>query len=232
MNNVSETQVSIPKPSATVVALREGAVGSEVLLVQRAKRDGSEGIWVFPGGKVEESDGAVDHADEAKVLDVVRRTGVRETEEEAGLSLNPDGLGLIARWITPPIAPRRFDTWFFATSVERDAKVQVDGGEICDHRWMRPDEALRARVAGEINLAPPTLVTIHWLAEYNTVDATLAGLVRTSVPKIEPNICPNDEGACILYPGDAGYETSDPNAAGSRNRLWNRQGVLEYEKRF
>ena len=98
---MSETQVSIPKPSATVVALRDGAAGSEVLLVQRANRDGSEGIWVFPGGKVEESDGAIDHADEAKVLDVVRRTGVRETEEEAGLSLDPDGLGLIARWITP-----------------------------------------------------------------------------------------------------------------------------------
>lgn len=220
-----------PKPSATVVALRDGDAGSEVLLVQRAKRDGSAGIWVFPGGKVEDSDGHLAHAEESRVLDVVRRTGVRETEEEAGLSLDPNSLGLIARWITPPIAPRRFDTWFFAAAVQRDAEVRVDGGEICDHRWLRPDDALELRLSGAIDLAPPTLVTIHWLAEYTTVDDTLTGLVRPSVPKIEPNICVLEDGACMLYPGDAGYEISDPHFPGPRNRLWrSSRGSYRYER--
>jgi len=227
---MSEAEPMVPKPSATVVPLRDTDAGSEVLLVQRAKRDGSKGIWVFPGGKVEAQDGELDANHEGRTLDVVRRTGVRETEEEAGFRLDPEDLGLISRWITPPVARRRFDTWFFAAAVDLSVEVKVDGSEIGDHRWMRPKDVLSARLAGEIDLAPPTLVTIHWLAEYSNVSATLAGLVQRSVPIIEPNICPIEGGACILYPGDAGYEVSDPDRPGPRNRLWSSDGNLRYEK--
>lgn len=219
-----------PRPAATVVALRDSDQGSEVLLVQRAKRDGSAGIWVFPGGKVESEDGVIDEAHPAQALGAARRAGVRETEEEAGFRLEASALGLIARWITPPVARKRFDTWFFATHVERTVEVTVDGGEICDHRWMRPERILEARLAGGLDLAPPTFVTIHWLAEYQNVRAAMDGLVRESVPKIEPNICRIENGACILYPGDAGYEASDMHLPGGRNRLWSVEGTLRYER--
>jgi 8-oxo-dGTP pyrophosphatase MutT (NUDIX family) len=46
-----------PKPSATVIPLRDAPEGLEVLLLQRARRDGSpSGHWVFPGGKIEDQD--------------------------------------------------------------------------------------------------------------------------------------------------------------------------------
>ena len=45
-----------PKPSGTVVVLRDAEPGLEVLLLQRASRDGGAGPWVFPGGKVEPAD--------------------------------------------------------------------------------------------------------------------------------------------------------------------------------
>jgi 8-oxo-dGTP pyrophosphatase MutT (NUDIX family) len=219
-----------PLPAATVVVLREGERGSEVLLVQRARRDGSGGIWVFPGGKVEEVDRLGDESSESATIEAAKRAGVRETREEAGFQLEPASLGLIARWITPPVAPRRFDTWFFVAEVNRDVEVVVDGGEICAHRWISPGDALEARIAGEIDLAPPTMVTIHWLAEHGSVKQTLAELVRDAVPKIEPNICPVEGGACFLYPGDAGYPTGDPDRAGGRDRLWSVDGTLRYER--
>ncbi len=220
-----------PRPAATIVPLRDDSgagAGYEVLLVQRLRRDGSAGIWVFPGGKIEDGDGPLDS--EAEVLRTAKRAGIRETGEEAGVCLDPDGLGLIARWITPPVSPKRFDTWFFMAQVEPDTEVRVDGQEIRTHRWFRPQDALAARLAGEIDLAPPTLVTIHWLAEYRSVTDAMRGLVRESVPKIEPEICPVEGGACMLYPGDAGYGCGDPDRPGARNRLWSLAGTFRYER--
>lgn len=45
------------RPAATVVLLREGTRGSEVLLLRRARSSGFvPGAWVFPGGRVDEED--------------------------------------------------------------------------------------------------------------------------------------------------------------------------------
>ena len=46
-----------PRPAATLVVLRDGAEGIEVLLSRRAERgDHNSGAWVFPGGIVEKAD--------------------------------------------------------------------------------------------------------------------------------------------------------------------------------
>ena len=218
---------ALPKPSATVVPLRDAPEGLEVLLLQRAKRDRSgTGHWVFPGGKIEAGDGAVDPD---SVLEAARAAGARETWEEAGLRLRGEDLGLISRWITPPMSPKRFDTWFFAVQVDPDMEIRVDGKEIRTHAWFVPENALSAFHEGEIRLVPPTFVTLSWLAEYPDCASALAGLVRESVPAIEPRICPVEGGACMLSPGDAGYEDGDPDRPGGRNRIWSEAGKLRYE---
>ncbi|MEO7009018.1 MAG: NUDIX domain-containing protein, partial [Caldimonas sp.] len=46
-----------PRPSATVVVVRDSAQGIEVLLSCRAERgDHNSGAWVFPGGLVDPGD--------------------------------------------------------------------------------------------------------------------------------------------------------------------------------
>src|SRR6478735_4858781 len=95
--------VTVPRVAASVIVMRDSGAGPEVLLVQRnpASRF-MGGAWVFPGGAVHESDG------DAAV------TAVRETEEEAGLTLDdPTALVPWSRWITPAQVKIRFDTWFF-----------------------------------------------------------------------------------------------------------------------
>ena len=49
---------AVPRASATVVVLREGTGGPEVLLLRRNRATGFvPGAWVFPGGRVDAADG-------------------------------------------------------------------------------------------------------------------------------------------------------------------------------
>lgn len=75
-----------PAPAATVVVVRDGAAGPEVLLVQRHRATAfMGGAFVFPGGRVEASDG--DEAWAARVVGL----------EDAEARLNEPGLGPTAR---------------------------------------------------------------------------------------------------------------------------------------
>jgi 8-oxo-dGTP pyrophosphatase MutT (NUDIX family) len=207
--------VSEPHPSGTVVVLRDASC-LEILLLQRSARDGTPGPWVFPGGKVDGSDrrGGGSAGDDA------RRAAVRETAEEAGLVLDAGALVPISRWITPEISPKRFDTWFFVTAAPPGAAVRVDGAEMADHRWLGPADALRAHHEQVLRLAPPTFVTVTWLAEFATATDALRVLPTRVPPPFHPRIHRTGAGACMLYPGDAGYESGELDAAGARHRLW------------
>ena len=209
-----------PKPSATVVLLRDGAQHLELLLLQRGGRDGRTGPWVFPGGKVETVDVVEDPNSEESAL----RAAVRETREESGLSIRETGLRPISRWITPELAPKRFDTWFFLGTHERDEPVRVDGGEIVSHRWLSPQAALLAHEAREIQLAPPTFVTVTWLTDFGRAEQALRELPSREFVTFRPRICKAGGGMVMLYPGDAGYESDDPEAPGSRHRVWASEG--------
>ena len=217
--------MNIPLPSGTVVVLRD-APDLEVLLLQRSSRDGQPGIWVFPGGKVD----TLDQRAGAAPAEDARRAAVREAAEEAGIALDPVGLAEISRWITPEIAPKRFDTWFFATIAPADAAVRVDGAEIAGHRWLAPVAALRAHHAHAVRLAPPTFVTVTWLSEFKTAADALRELPLRLPEPFHPRIHRAEAGACMLYPGDAGYESGDLDATGARHRLWAFTDPWRYER--
>src|SRR5215468_8759910 len=72
-----------PRPSGTVVVVRDATAGFELLLLERTPRDGEPQPWVFPGGKVDAADL---RAGEDEVA-AARRAAAREAQEEAGLVL-------------------------------------------------------------------------------------------------------------------------------------------------
>lgn len=218
---------AVPLPSATVVLLRDAARSLELLLLQRAGRDDKPGPWVFPGGKVEPSDtGGGDPSSLASAL----RAAIRETREEAGLDLGAARLHPISRWITPEVAPKRFDAWFFLAALESVEEVRVDGSEMVAHRWLAPGDALEAHDAGEIRLAPPTFVTVSWVAGYASAAEAVRGLGAAKPIVFEPRIRPVAGGAVMLYPGDAGYADGDLERPGPRHRLVSREGGYRYER--
>jgi 8-oxo-dGTP pyrophosphatase MutT (NUDIX family) len=213
-----------PKPSGTVVVIRDGCGHPEVLLLERSR---SRGTWVFPGGKVEEADRSAQSGD---AQDLARHAAVREAFEEAGLALSAPALRPISRWITPGIARKRFDTWFFIARAEPDTEIRIDGAEICDHRWLAPRHVLEAHHRREMRLAPPTFVTVSWLLGHDTAVDTLDALGRQPLLTFRPRVCSTADGGCVLYPGDAGYQDGNVERPGPRHRLWVLRDGWRYER--
>jgi 8-oxo-dGTP pyrophosphatase MutT (NUDIX family) len=215
-----------PKPSGTVVVVRDADVGLELLLLERTPRGSDPAPWVFPGGKVDASDL---HAGEDEIA-AARRAAAREAREEAGLELDVASLVTISRWITPEISPKRFDTWFFLAPLRSAAEVRVDGGEIRAHRWITPREALALQGQKALELAPPTFVTITTLAAYDAIASALGAYADCALPTFRPRIVRLEKGALMLYPGDAGYDAIDAERPGTRHRLWALPDGWRYER--
>lgn len=90
-----------PRPAATVVLLRDGADGPEVLLLQRHRSSGFvPGAYVFPGGRVDAADADPRLAARARGLADAPEppapywfAAVREVFEETGVLLARDAAG-------------------------------------------------------------------------------------------------------------------------------------------
>ncbi|MEX2293780.1 MAG: NUDIX hydrolase [Acidimicrobiales bacterium] len=206
-------------PAATVILLRDSSAGVETLMLHRTSKVAFGGMWVFPGGRVDEGDSLPEDPDDQHSA---RRAAVREAAEECSLLVDPSELVAFSHWTPPPDTPRRYATWFFVARAST-GEVLVDGGEIRDHAWLTPQEVLDRRARGEVDLAPPTFVTLSDLAAQSSVEAALASAARRDpVPRYETRWGAVDGGVVALWHGDAGYESNDPEASGPRHRLWMR----------
>lgn len=152
--------------AGTVVLLRDASDGFEVLLIRRPERGSFAGAWVFPGGKVEPQDRRVG----ASEMQDARRAGIRETQEEVGLTV--DGLVPLSEWRPPAEAPTRIRTWFFLAEAP-DQHPVPSAHEVAEYTWVRPDEALARHAAGDWLLFPPTWLTLHQLSAFVDVQAAL-----------------------------------------------------------
>lgn len=217
------------QPAATVVLLRDGASGIEALLLRRNSTLAFHGgAWVFPGGRVDEED-APTGAD-LFAVDASRAAAAREAAEEAGVMIDPEGLLAFAHWTTPPGAPRRYATWFFMGTLEALHAITVDGGEIVSHQWATPQQALALQRDGEIELPPPTFVTLTRLASYATSRAAIHGFGGEPIARFAPRIARYPGGIVSLYEGDAGWADADPDREGPRHRLVQVPGQWRYER--
>jgi 8-oxo-dGTP pyrophosphatase MutT (NUDIX family) len=123
-----------------------------------------------------------------------------------GLALRADLLTPWARWITPEISPRRFDTWFFAAALPPGQLAGLAGagpGESDSGIWWQPAAALEAARAGQITLLPPTAVTLAELAAYQDV-AGILGERRVITP-LMPTVVVEDERAWLAMPQATEY---------------------------
>lgn len=212
-------------PAATVVLIRDGRAGLETLMVRKDSKVAFGGMWVFPGGRIDDGDrdGTGDE------FDAARRAAAREAAEEASLAVDHGSLEWISFWIPPAQTPRRFATWFFVAPAP-PGDVVVDDGEITDHQWLQPAEALSLRDAGEVELAPPTWVTLHWLTGHPDVTAAMTAARATEPERFETRIALVEGGAVALWEGDVGYSAADPQVPGPRHRLWLLEDEWRYER--
>ena len=73
-------------------------------------------------------------------------------------------------------------------------------------------------------------MTVTWLAEFATAAACAARAARALPGAVPPAHPPVEAGALMLYPGDAGYESGELEAAGARHRLWALADPWRYER--
>ena len=82
-----DPNVSALIPASTVVLLRDGESGVEVLMLRKNSKITFGGMWVFPGGKIDAADYPGGEVDANHLESAARAAAVRETEEEAGITV-------------------------------------------------------------------------------------------------------------------------------------------------
>jgi 8-oxo-dGTP pyrophosphatase MutT (NUDIX family) len=224
---VSERTVTEPIPAATVIVARDGVDGVEVLMLRRNSRGAFGGMWVFPGGQVDPAD--AEGAAAGDELATARRAAVREAAEEAGVVVDADDLVTFSHWVPPPQAPKRFSTWFFLVPAPAAIEVAVDGQEIHDHEWLRPADAMAAWDRGEIELAPPTWVTLWRLATAESVQDAVEAARARRPQRFETHIAFDGDATVAVWHDDVAYDDGDLAKAGPRHRLSMRPEGWKYE---
>ncbi|MBW3606988.1 MAG: NUDIX hydrolase [Actinobacteria bacterium] len=190
-----EGEPTTPRQSASLILVRDGDRGLELLLVRRnpAQRF-MGGFWVFPGGAVDPGE---DH----------RAAAVRELAEEAGvIDLAPEALVEYSRWITPELIEIRFDTRFFLARAPAGVRPHVDGDECVDLCWTTPRAALDAYARKELALVFPTLRHLEQLSAFTSVDLLLEHAREREIVAVLPRVVLGAGEPRVVLPGEPGYD--------------------------
>ena len=213
-----------PRDASTVVLLRDARHGLEVFLMKRSGLSDTFGeAYVFPGGKLD----AHDSSPEAlQTLDIPTATlpqqmneaelspgmaasllvaALRELSEEAGIRLPASALVPWSRWITPRMAAlskKRFDTRFFLALSPSDQVASHDNFETTASIWLSPKDALQRYYRGEIEMAPPQIMSLGHLARYRSAAEALQAARQQRPPCICPENFSEQDVVVLCYPGD------------------------------
>jgi glyoxylase-like metal-dependent hydrolase (beta-lactamase superfamily II)/8-oxo-dGTP pyrophosphatase MutT (NUDIX family) len=240
--------------AASLLLLRDGADGLEVLMLRRAERagDAGSGAAVFPGGLLDARDreahahcigtddatlsarlglpeagldyavaalretfeevdlllvaGAVDAAALQPWRERLQQgqAGIAEFCADTGLRLDLRGLHYYSHWLTPPGAPKRFDTRFFAARMPAGQTPRADAREAQALMWLMPAAAVARQ--RDLKLLPVTLRTLQELAHWPGVDAALAAIAaRTDFPLMMPRRAQGPKGLRAVLPDEHAY---------------------------
>jgi 8-oxo-dGTP pyrophosphatase MutT (NUDIX family) len=152
------------------------------------------GVWVFPGGAVDEADGEGEAG--------FRACAVRELAEEAGIRIEEDELVAYSRWITPRIVPIRFDTKFYLALAPAHSPPKPDGSEIVEAGWFEPQDALDRHHAGELALVFPTIKHLESLLPFASSEEAIEAARKRDVKAVEPEVVGEGDERRIVLPDD------------------------------
>ena len=119
-------------------------------------------------------------------------------------AISADELVLFDHWLTPVGQSRSFSAFFFAAVVgaSEAASASHDEQETVESVWLTPAEAIARHRDGTLLLAPPTLMVLRDLAQFETSAAVMAWARRRNVVPIRPTIARDATGLSVVF-GDA-----------------------------
>ncbi len=172
-------------------AIRECFEESGILLARRA------------GGGDLLDGAAVKALDSFRVPLNAEQLALADFLEANGLRLAADRLVRFARWITPDMMPKRFDTWFFIAAAPAGQLGAHDGYESVDSVWTTPEQAIAEPERWTVIF--PTRMNLLKLARSTSAEAALAAAAATPVVTVTPWVEPREGGAVLRIQPDAGY---------------------------
>ncbi|MCY4044903.1 MAG: NUDIX hydrolase [Cellvibrionales bacterium] len=188
------------KKAATVLLVRDTPSGMEFLLLERSKAlQVLGGYWVFPGGKLDESDQG------DRIENRMLEAAIREVFEETGLRLQKECLIPFARWQTPVGIPVRFDTYFYIARWNSQS-VAIDGSEIVNFQWLSSRDALKAHQEGLAPMMPPTVVSLIKIGRFDRLDDALDYYNKRPTSFYLPKIEEHNGTTVMVYNQDDGYQ--------------------------
>ncbi len=196
-----------PRPAATVVMLRDGDAGPQVLLLRRQRSSAFvPGAWVFPGGRVDEADADPDLARRLGLADDIVpprpywAAAIREAFEETGVLLATDADG--ARAPTAAADPelealreRLMEDRITLLDVLQAAGLRVRATDLVPFaRWITPVQEPRRYDTRFFLARPPDgaeatadlreMTDLAWVAPDAALDRFRAG----SLPMVFPTV--------------------------------------------
>lgn len=171
---------------------------------------------------------APDHSEQANAL---LREGMSfdAVLEKLGLRLQTSSVLPWSRWITPKrpsVMNKRFDTRFFVSAVPANQFARHDNHETTESAWLSPRSALEQYWQGQIELAPPQIMSLVQLARHARVQDVLQAARNRPPPLIEPERFDLDGVSVICYPGDERHSVREQALPGP-TRLIHRNNRFE-----
>ena len=110
-----------------------------------------------------------------------------ELLDHYGLHLDANDFTFAGRWVTPPFAPRRFDTWFFLAHCPPKQEPQVTAdSELESGEWIAAGDAYARWQRSEVIVVPPVLHAMKTLAA-GLDDATVSRFLSLPAAQRGPN---------------------------------------------
>ncbi|WP_439606760.1 NUDIX hydrolase [Hydrogenophaga sp.] len=139
-----------------------------------------------------------------------------------------------SRWVTPrvpSVTNKRFDTRFFVAAAPEGQAVEHCVREATEAVWLSPRAGLERYWAGEIDLAPPQIMSLSQLSRLADVSQVLAAARSRPPVLIEPEPFDLDGRRVICYPGDLAHSIAErawpgPTRLTYRNQRFEPDGGL------
>ncbi len=222
-----------PRPAASILLIRDGHNGLEVLMTERAKTmKFAPGAFVFPGGKVDKQDENLNEytTEVTPAADTSFKIAVlRELYEEANIfytagdtdvdvsdidlvsalklhneKLATDKLVEFAHWVTPEPMPLRFDTYFYIAP-HNGQTAKHDDNEAVSLCWVSPHDLLEDWDNDKVPLMFPTRLNLIKLSRAKTVEEALNQAKNTPVVRTLPTIQVSSSGLSLTISEECGY---------------------------
>ncbi len=147
----------------------------------------------------------------------------------ANLRLAAGALHPWSRWITPTLGSvgrKRFDTRFFLAAVPPGQEATHDEHEATESIWLTPRAALRRYWNGDLELAPPQIMSLAHLARHRSVASVLGAAAARLPPCILPEAHYLEDVRVLCYPGDPRHPRDEQMLPGPTRLSW-RNGRFE-----